>query len=77
MSGLGHITLPTSSDEAWIVGGRYGLVFADDANTTGHYTTFPGRDDTIILGLPTANGQQPSHQVLHEGACTWGDLALF
>ncbi|KAK5073797.1 hypothetical protein LTR64_007065 [Lithohypha guttulata] len=74
ISGLGHITLPESTDEAWIVGGRYGLVFADDVYTSGHYTTFPSKDETVLLGLPVLDGQQPEHEVLHEGACEWEDL---
>lgn len=74
ISGLGHIQLLNSSDEAWIVGGKYGLVYADDVDTYGHYTTFPSKEETVLLGLPTADGRRPDHEVLHEGACTWEDL---
>lgn len=28
LSGLIHITLPNSTDDAWVVGGKYGLIFA-------------------------------------------------
>lgn len=71
---MGHITLPDSTDEAWITGGRYGLVFADDVNTTGHYTTFPSAEETVLLGLPVMGGKEPDHEVLHEGACALADL---
>lgn len=74
ISGLGHITLPSSTDEPWITGGRYGLVFADDVHTSGHFTSFPSKDETVLLGLPTANSKQPEHEVLHEGACNLDDL---
>lgn len=49
-------------------------MFADDVNTTGHHTTFPSSEQTVLLGLPLQNGRQPEHEVLHEGACTWADL---
>lgn len=29
LSGLIHITLPNSTDDAWVVGGKYGLIFAE------------------------------------------------
>ncbi|KAK5086085.1 hypothetical protein LTR70_007320 [Exophiala xenobiotica] len=74
ISGLGHITLLNSTDKVWVVGGKYGLVYADDTDTYGHSTTFPSTDETVLLGLPTADGKQPEHEVLHEGACGWADL---
>lgn len=74
LSGLIHITLPSSSYEAWVTGGRYGIIYADDVNTTGHHTTFPSGDETVLLGIPTADGKQPEHMVLHEGPCGWEDL---
>ena len=30
LSGLIHLTLPNSTQEAWVVGGKYGLIFAGD-----------------------------------------------
>lgn len=49
-------------------------MFADDVETTGHITTFPSQDETILVGIPTADRKQPQHTVIHEGACTWNDL---
>lgn len=75
ISGLAHIQIHNSTSEAWIIGGRYGLVFAGDTNTTnGHSYTFPSGDDTVILNMPTANGQVPAHQVLHAGQCLPSEL---
>lgn len=50
------------------------MIFADDVNTTGHDTTFPSQDETVLLGIPFAGGGQPEHVVLHEGCCGWSDL---
>ena len=79
ISGLGHIA--TSNGEVWVTGGRYGLVWADDTKAVspdGHTTTFPSGDETVLLGLPwdTSKGKmQPDHEVLHDGACGFGELS--
>ena len=81
VSGLGRIQILAndgsglvneSSDEAWITGGKYGLIFADDVGTSnGHLTTFPSNDETVLLTFATAGGAVPEHDVLHEGPCGW------
>lgn len=40
LSGLAHVTLPTSDDEAWIMEGVNGLVVAADVIGVGHYTSY-------------------------------------
>lgn len=63
-----------TAGEAWITGGKYGLIFADDvATTNGHLTTFPGNDETALLTFATGGGAVPEHEVLHEGACGWDE----
>ncbi|KAJ9628052.1 hypothetical protein H2203_003274 [Taxawa tesnikishii (nom. ined.)] len=69
LSGLAHVTLPTSDDEAWIMEGVNGLVVAADVIGVGHYTSYPSDKETIALQLPFANGQVPPHEVLGRSAC--------
>lgn len=71
-TGLAHVTLPNSTDEAWIRGGKYGLVIAADTAAVslgGHITRYPSDDMTIGLQMPTSGGVVPKHTVLHTGAC--------
>ncbi|KAI1340403.1 hypothetical protein F5Y15DRAFT_380578 [Xylariaceae sp. FL0016] len=78
ISGLIHLTLPNATDEAWVYGGRYGLIFADDTADVsgwGHRTRYPGSDETIALTVPVQDGKAPAYTVLHDGACDDGELA--
>ncbi|KAH7043324.1 hypothetical protein B0J12DRAFT_672714 [Macrophomina phaseolina] len=68
-SGLAHITLPNSTDEAWILGGENGLIVAVDTMGSGHFTTYPTDQTTISFALPFLNGEPPAHKVRSEGAC--------
>ncbi|KAL2014814.1 hypothetical protein VTN00DRAFT_2339 [Thermoascus crustaceus] len=71
LSGLAHITLPYSSDEAWVLGGEHGaLLFLDtaDVSAEGHYTDYPSDEVTISLQIPFAEDNPPEHRVLHMGA---------
>jgi len=77
LSGLIHITLPNSTQEAWIQGGRYGIVLAVDTadlSKFGHRTVYPGGADTVAVEIPFGGGVVPGHRVLHLGACTWDEL---
>ncbi|TFY61158.1 hypothetical protein EVG20_g7161 [Dentipellis fragilis] len=72
LSGLAHITLPNSTDEAWVAGGRNGVIIAvdtTDVSTFGHITEYPSGDETLALQIPTANGTTPGHKVVHAGPC--------
>lgn len=71
LSGLAHITLPNSTDEAWVQGGRNGLIIATDtaALSTGHITEYPSGDETLALQIPTADGKVPGHILVHSGPC--------
>jgi len=75
LSGLIHITLPVpvtgnrSLDEAYLVGGANGVLFAADTMGTGHITTYPGDQPTVTLQIRFENGIIPGHEVLHEGPC--------
>jgi len=75
MSGLVHITLPNSTDSAWIQGGKYGFILAADTTEVskwGHITEFPGGDETVIAQFPLVGGVVPEHVKLYDGACGVG-----
>ena len=74
VSGLLHITLEESDDEAWIVGGRYGLLFANDDDTSGHTSDFSGPDETILMLTTLPADTVPKHKVLYSGQCEYGEL---
>jgi hypothetical protein len=77
LSGLAHVTFPNSTEEAWILGGRHGLIIAADTaavSALGHITTYPGREETIAMQIPTADGLVPPHSVLYPGPCKGAEL---
>ncbi|KAJ5585532.1 uncharacterized protein N7459_005332 [Penicillium hispanicum] len=77
LSGLAHITLPNSTAEAWVAGGKNGAILAlDTANvsTLGHYTAYPSKERTVALEIPLGAGGVPGHRVLHAGACHGEEL---
>jgi len=80
-SGLIHITLPNTTicptTEAWIQGGKYGLIIAaDTANVSkyGHITTYPGDAVTIAMQIPFKPGYIPEHTVLYPGPCHYNEI---
>lgn len=77
LSGLAHITIPNSTQEAWIPGGRNGLIIAADTaavSKEGHYTEYPSKKESIVLTIPTAGGKVPEHRVLHDGPCQRSEM---
>ncbi|KAK6205839.1 Chitin synthase, class 3 [Pestalotiopsis sp. IQ-011] len=75
ITGLAHVTLPRSSDQAWISGGKYGLLWAGDlagASGQGHRTFY--HEQTVGLILPARHGREPEHSVVRQGACLPQDL---
>ncbi|KAF2824695.1 hypothetical protein CC86DRAFT_371253 [Ophiobolus disseminans] len=69
-SGFAHVTLPhDDSVGLWFVGGKGGLGFALDTTGTGHITTYPSDQETLIITAPFADGIVPEHEVLNEGPC--------
>lgn len=77
ISGLAHVTLPNGTDEAWVHGGKYGILIAADTASVsnyGHITTYPNAEDTIALQIPFADGKIPAHTVLHSGPCACSEL---
>ncbi|KAH9991733.1 hypothetical protein BJV77DRAFT_1068163 [Russula vinacea] len=76
LTGLAHVTLANSSVEAYIPGGKNGLIFAADTaavSALGHSTNYPSNSETIALQIPTG-GTIPQHNVLHSGPCTLNEL---
>lgn len=77
-SGLIRLSVPNTTEEAWVVGGKYGLIFAKDTadkSQFGHLTEYVSDADTIAMTMPLAEGQSLKHTVLHCGACTWEEMA--
>ncbi|KAH7104485.1 hypothetical protein BKA62DRAFT_589910, partial [Auriculariales sp. MPI-PUGE-AT-0066] len=73
LSGVAHITLPESDEEAYVVGGSHGLIIAADVaavSRKGHITRYPTTEYTRALQIPTYGGKVPSHKVVHKGPCT-------
>jgi hypothetical protein len=76
LSGLAHITLANSTDEAYVPGGKNGLIFAadtSDVSKLGHATNYPSKDETRAIQIPTG-GSIPSHTVLYSGPCCGKEL---
>lgn len=76
LSGLAHVTLANSTDEAFIVGGKNGLIFAadtPDVSPKGHSTNYPSKEETLAIQIPTG-GVVPEHTVLYKGPCTGEQL---
>ena len=47
---MAHITLPSSNDEAWITGGKFGMIVAADEDASdGHFSRYPSAEDTVCL----------------------------
>lgn len=66
------MTLPNGTDEAWVQGGKYGLIYAADTadvSDGGHRTQYPSAADTIGLVFPVADANPVDHVVLYDGAC--------
>lgn len=77
LSGLVHITLPNSTTEAWVAGGKNGAILAldtRDVSFLGHYTSYPSKDSTVSLEIPLSAGVVPDHRVLHAGSCQGEEL---
>ncbi|KAJ6443755.1 small secreted protein [Purpureocillium lavendulum] len=76
-SGLIHITLPNGTDEAWIQGGKYGLIIAADTadvSTHGHRTRYPSAADTVGIQFPIKPGTKFEYKRLHHGPCREAEM---
>ncbi|CAI7599169.1 unnamed protein product [Penicillium manginii] len=79
LSGLAHITLPNSTAEAYIPGGKNGAILAldtADVSSLGHITKYPSEESTVALIIPLGQGGIPGHAVLHNGACKGVELQV-
>jgi hypothetical protein len=76
LTGLAHITIPNTTAQAFVTGGKDGVIFAADVaavSSSGHSTNYPSNAETIALQIPTG-GAIPQHNVLHPGPCSPGEI---
>lgn len=79
LSGTLRVTIPNSSQQVTVPGGKYGLIIAVDTahvSKTGHVSSIIGKEELTALMMPTANGKIPPHKVIHGRACEKRDLEL-
>lgn len=79
ISGQAHITLPESDAEAWVQGGKNGVIMAldtSDVSAKGHYTSYPSDEETVALLVPFGAKGIPGHRVLHNGACKGDEVGV-
>ena len=70
ISGLAHVTFPFNDQELWIRGGTEGgLIVANDVEGIGHFTEYPGEEESVALQLPFRDDIVPDHEVVGRGAC--------
>lgn len=78
ISGLAHITLPNSTAEAYVTGGRNGAILAldtADVSKLGHITTYPSKEPTVAIEVPLGEEGVPAHRVLYKGPCKDAELS--
>ncbi|KAJ5109034.1 hypothetical protein N7456_005709 [Penicillium angulare] len=78
LSGLAHITLPNSTAEAWVTGGKHGAILAldtADVSGWGHITRYPSNETTVVFEIPLGEEGVPGHKVLYQGACQGAELS--
>ncbi|KAJ6155132.1 hypothetical protein N7470_005698 [Penicillium chermesinum] len=78
LSGLAHITLPDSTVEAYVAGGKNGAILAldtADVSKLGHITTYPSSENTVSFEIPLGAEGVPAHRVLYQGPCKGAELS--
>jgi len=73
-SGLAHISLPSSDDQAWFIGGNQGLLVAADTTGEGHFTEYPSEQYTSVMSIPFPDGVVPDHEKVSSGACHFSSI---
>ncbi|THX44218.1 hypothetical protein D6D10_00545 [Aureobasidium pullulans] len=73
-SGLAHISLPSSKDEAWFIGGNQGILIATDMTGGGHITEYPSEQYTSVITVPFPDGLVPAHEKVSSGACHFSSI---
>ncbi|KAI4851533.1 hypothetical protein E4T44_02068 [Aureobasidium sp. EXF-8845] len=73
-SGLAHISLPSSKDQAWFIGGNQGVLVAADTTGEGHITEYPSEQSTTVLTIPFPDGMVPAHVKVSSGACHFSSI---
>lgn len=72
LAGEVHVSLPHYNYTHSVIGGKNGLLVANDPHTSGHITAFPSDEQTVVLQVAWAEQSQkgaPAHRVRHDGPC--------
>jgi len=70
-------TTASPTTEAWIQGGKYGLLIAGDTadiSKHGHITTYSADTGTVEVQIPFKAGEVPKRTVLYPGSCRWIEM---
>ncbi|KAI1771914.1 hypothetical protein F4818DRAFT_428256 [Hypoxylon cercidicola] len=71
--GTGLLTLPDDDTvSVYVSAGEFGILFAADTadvSLRGHGSRAIGVTEVICLFIPTKDGEEPAHEVLHSGPC--------
>jgi hypothetical protein len=69
LTGQAHVTFPYNGQEVWIEQGVNDILIANDIKGIGHFTAYPGYEETRALQVSFKSGVVPMHRVLWKGAC--------
>ncbi|KAF2235012.1 hypothetical protein EV356DRAFT_514644 [Viridothelium virens] len=71
LSGLLSITLPNNSTStAWVLGGVSGSLILADTTGSGHNTSHPSDESTVIITMPFAGAVIPAHTIVGYDVCS-------
>jgi hypothetical protein len=69
LTGQAHVTFPYNDQEVWIEQGMNDILIANDIKGIGHFTAYPGDEETRALQVPFKGGVVPMHKVIEKGTC--------
>jgi hypothetical protein len=69
LTGQAHVTFPYNDQEVWIEQGVNDILIANDIKGIGHFTAYPGNEETRALQVPFKGGVVPLHKVVENRAC--------
>ncbi|KAI1768059.1 hypothetical protein GGR53DRAFT_34073 [Hypoxylon sp. FL1150] len=76
LKGMALFTLPDDDSAGFYVSAGDIIFAADTADVSerGHNTRLLSMDEHICMFLPTKDGEEPAHEVLHSGPCDANEL---